>query len=113
MTIIVKLDLSKMDILLPKVIKSITKGLEKIGRNVERDGRIFAPRDTGLLKASIRSVQKNLKVLIRSPLKYADYMEEPGNVRQEGQRPYMHPALLKNIPTMATIVANAIKKVTR
>lgn len=113
MTVTVRIDLKKMDILIPKITNAVNEGLKRIGNNIERDGKIFAPIDTGLLKATIKSIPSNLKVLIGSPLKYAGIMEQPGNVLTAGQRPYMHPSLLKNIPTMANIIAQEIKKVTK
>ena len=95
----------------PRVKNAIKKGLDKIGKMIERDVRIFAPRKTGLLKSSINSTQRGFKVVIGSPLNYAEYMEWPGNVIREGRRPYFEPAFDKNMPLIAMIIVNEIKMV--
>ena len=104
-------DLRGLQLVEPKAKLGVKKGLSTLGKMIERDARIFAPRETGLLKTSIYSTLTGFKVEIGSPLFYAEYMERPGNVRREGRRPWLEPALNKNLPLIAKVISDEIRKV--
>ena len=108
--VVLKLKFRKVN---KQITKAVERGLSKIGFLIERDAKIFAPRDTGFLMSSIRNDQTGLKVIIGAHAPYAEIMENPGRVRSKGKRPYMEPALKKNIPKIAGIISKEIKKVTR
>ena len=97
-----------------KIKNAIKTGLKKVGLSIERDAKINAPRDTGHLKSMIRARPvKDLSLVVTADTHYAGYMEKPGNVIREGIRPYLRPALDKNIPKIKSILTNEIKRVLR
>jgi HK97 gp10 family phage protein len=111
-TISVKVNLKGFDVLEPKIKNALKTGLKKVGLNIERDAKINAPRDTGHLKRMTRARPvKNLSLVVSSDTHYAEYMEQPGNVRKEGIRPFMKPALLKNISKIKNILTQELRRV--
>ena len=112
-TISVRVNLKGFNIVDARVKNAIKTGMRKIGFAIERDARIFAPRDTGRLKGSITSRVKESSVFISANTNYADIMEQPGNVRREGRRPYLRPALTKNIGKIKSILTNELRRALR
>jgi len=110
MKINVKVDVKGFDVVKEKIDKAIINSLKIFSLSVERDARIFAPRDTGLLKSRIRSYQDGFKATITAETNYAEAMERPGRVRKEGQRPYMKPALDMNVPIFVTQLKNELDR---
>src|SRR3990167_10206943 len=82
--------------------RAISQGLLKGAYEVERTAKIYAPYDTGTLSRSIktspiRKTSLGWSITISPSVFYADIMEQPGNVRKRGQRPYMRPALMDSL----------------
>lgn len=111
----VKIDIRKLKAIPAKVERGITNGLKKGAGEVARKAQRFAPHDTGQLMRSIfpDGIEKpgNITSISISPhVNYAAKMEQPGNVRRRGRRPYMRPALQQSIPKIVFHIRNEIKK---
>jgi len=83
-----------------------------------RDAKIFAPVDTGRLRASItpsvESTEDAIKGVVGSNVKYAPY-QETGTwpVKPSGQGPrYLQRSFEKNIQRIMVMFDRAIKKIT-
>ena len=111
MSITVKINLKGFDVLNPLVNKGIANGLDKVRFMIERDAKIFAPRATGLLKASIGSSRKNLIVSIQDSVEYGVYQEL--GTRFMSAQPFMLPSLNKNIPNIARTISSEIKRLVK
>lgn len=111
MTISVRIQLEKMDKITPAIQKSIMRGIDKVRFNMERDAKIFAPRATGALKASIRSTRRGFTATIQDNVHYGVY-QEFGTRYQKGT-PFMKPSIRKNLPNVAKIIIAEIRRVLR
>jgi len=109
--ITVKVDLKGLNVLEPKVRGAIGKGLDKTGRDIERDAKIMAPVDTGRLRASISPTRKGFILRVIANVHYAIY-QELGTRFMRG-RHYMKKALEKNISKIPRNIVNEIRRVLR
>lgn len=76
-------------------------GMTKSVIDVEGWARENSPLDTGRLRASIGHQVKgtfgHIEGIVGTNVEYAPHVEEPGNVRGVGRRPFLRPAVEEHI----------------
>ena len=112
MVIRVKVNLKGLDILEPKIMKAVQRGLKKTGLAIERDAKIKSPLDTGRLRASIHSNFKGrFTIVVQDNVHYGVFQEL--GTRFMKPNPFMKPALLKNIGKIPRFIQEELRRVLR
>lgn len=93
---------AKVETLAPKVVA-------KSALDIERDGKINAPVDTGTLESSISSDIDGLSAEIGPHTDYEAYVEY-GTSKMAAQ-PYMGPAFDKNVPGFVAAMGKVGEKI--
>ena len=88
------------------VIKRATTVIKKTAYDIERDGKAFAPVDTGNLRSSISTTARGLVAEIGPTAEYAVFVEEGTSVH--APQAFMGPALDRNTPAFVS----AMEKIT-
>ena len=78
------------------VVKRSAQLIAKTAYDIERDGKIFAPVDTGNLRSSISTTARGLVAEIGPTAEYAVFVEEGTSVH--APQAFMGPALDRNTP---------------
>lgn len=92
----------RVETLAPKVVA-------KTAYDIERDGKIFAPVDTGTLESSISTDVAGLTAEIGPHTDYEQYVEY-GTSKMHAQ-PYMGPAAEKNTPGFVDAMGKVGEKI--
>lgn len=83
-------------------VRQVNQALRKSAADIERDGKIFAPVDTGNLKNSISSTVTGLSAEIGPTAAYGVYVEYGTSVHAPAA--FMGPALDRNAHLFETVV---------
>jgi hypothetical protein len=82
---------------------------------VQRSAKLNAPVDTGILQASIvpaiKTTSGRIFGIVGTNVEYAPAMEEPGNVRVKGRRPYLEPALTENNEKIVRLLDRVVGRI--
>ena len=89
-----------------KAIKAAEKELQLTALEIERDAKLNAPVDTGMLRASITSTGSGSEYEIGTNLEYAPFVEF--GTRYMAAQPFLFPAFEKGVKDLKKNINKAV-----
>ena len=89
-----------------KAIKAAEKELQLTALEIERDAKLKAPVDTGMLRASITSTGSGSEYEIGTNLEYAPFVEY--GTRYMAAQPFLFPAFEKGVKDLKKNINKAV-----
>lgn len=94
-----------------KAIKAAEKELQLTALEIERDAKLNAPVDTGMLRASITSTGSGSEYEIGTNLEYAPFVEY--GTRYMAAQPFLFPAFEKGVKDLKKNINKAVASALR
>ena len=94
-----------------KAIKAAEKELQLTALEIERDAKLNAPVDTGMLRASITSTGSGSEYEIGTNLEYAPFVEF--GTRDMAAQPFLFPAFEKGVRDLQKNIKKAVASALR
>ena len=94
-----------------KAIKAAEKELQLTALEIERDAKLNAPVDTGMLRASITSTGSGSEYEIGTNLEYAPFVEY--GTRYMAAQPFLFPAFEKGVGELQKNIKKAVMSALR
>ena len=89
-----------------KAIKAAEKELQLTALEIERDAKLNAPVDTGMLRASITSTGSGSEYEIGTNVEYAPFVEY--GTKYMAARPFLFPAFEKGVRDLQKNIKKAV-----
>jgi HK97 gp10 family phage protein len=86
----------------------LTRAMERVGLEMERNAKLLCPVDTGNLRNSITHQSTNTEAIVGTNVDYAPSVEL-GTSHQKAQ-PYLKPAVADNKSTYVAMIRDELKK---
>lgn len=93
-----------------RVVKRVDVAIRKSAADIERDGKLLSPVDTGFMRNSISSTVRGLSAAIGPTAEYAPYVED--GTSSQAPQPFMGPAFDRNVPLFIRAVEIAGEEAT-
>ena len=94
-----------------KAIKAAEKELQLTALEIERDAKLNAPVDTGMLRASITSTGGGSEYEIGTNIEYAPFVEF--GTRYMAAQPFLFPAFAKGVRDLQKNIKKAVASALR